>query len=262
MVNFELIYFKVEGYEIPIKRYYERRKNVRISVGKNSVLLRIPSFMNKDQRHSYHVWAKDWLITQLKQSQSSLDHLIPINYISGDRISCMEMHYTLQIEEKKRSTSSANIKEAAILLSLDQNIFGVNKSETIKTLLSRVLAKKYKHEVEKRLELINKHYFGHAVKRLRLKYNRSNWGSCSNSGNINISTRLLMAPQWVRDYVIVHELAHMNEMNHSKKYWKIVEKVYPEYKKAEKWLKAFGSTCDFVPVNASLQMDRNKKRKA
>tara|TARA_B110000879_G_C11151420_1_gene504803 strand:+ start:1400 stop:2188 length:789 start_codon:yes stop_codon:yes gene_type:complete len=262
MGNYELIYFMVDGNEIPIKRYYERRKNVRISIGKDSVLLRIPSFMNKDQRHSYHVWAKEWLIMQLKKSQSSLDHLIPINYLSGDRISCMEMHYTLHIEEKKRSSSGAKIKEDRILLSLDEKLFGVNKSEIIKTALSRVFAKKYKHEVEKRLELINKHYFGHAVKSLRLKYNKSNWGSCSNSGNINLSTRLLMAPQWVLDYVIVHELAHMNEMNHSKKYWAIVEKVYPEYKKAEKWLKAYGSTCDFVPVRTIKQLDNHKKRKA
>ena len=68
MGNYELIYFVVDGNEIPIKRYYERRKNVRISIGKDSVLLRIPSFMNKDQRHSYHVWAKEWLIMQLKKS--------------------------------------------------------------------------------------------------------------------------------------------------------------------------------------------------
>jgi len=119
MGNYELIYFMVDGNEIPIKRYYEKRKNVRISIGKDSVLLRMPSFMNKDQRHSYHVWAKEWLIMQLKKSQSSLDHLIPINYLSGDRINCMEMHYTLHIEEKKRSSSSAKIKEDRILLSFD-----------------------------------------------------------------------------------------------------------------------------------------------
>lgn len=238
----------IEGYEIPVKRYYERRKNVRISVGKDSVLLRIPTFMNNEQRHSYHVWAKDWLVSQLKKSKGSLEHLIPTNYISGNRIKCMENLFTLEIEEKDRSTSSAKIKDAIIFLSLDQTLNGVHKSEAIKTLLSRVLGKKYKHEVEKRLELINKHYFSHKVKNLRLKYNRSNWGSCSNSGNINLSTRLLLAPQWVRDYVIVHELAHMNEMNHSKKYWSIVEKIYPEYKKAEKWLKAYGSKCDFIPI--------------
>lgn len=250
MGNYELIYLSINGLDIPVKRYYEKRKNVRISVGKDSVLLRIPSFMNKAERHTYHKWAENWLIKQLNRSTGSLDHLIPNNFKSGDHLSCMEIQYTLQIEKKNRSTSSAKIKGQEIFISLDESLYGMKESETVKSLLSRILSKKYKPEVEKRLELINKHYFSHDVKNVRLKYNRSNWGSCSNSGNINLSTRLLMAPQWVRDYVIVHELAHMNEMNHSKKYWNIVSKVYPEYQKAEKWLKAFGPKCDFLPVKS------------
>lgn len=248
MANYELIYIAIEGLEIPVKRYYERRRNVRISVGKDSVLLRIPILMNGNQRHKYHLWAKDWLIKQLKGDSGCLDHLIPINYISGNTINCMEVDYLIYIEEKEKVSNSAKIKGNGIYLSLDSKLHGAPKSDTIKTLLSRVLAKKYKPLISKRLELINKHYFGHVVKSIKLKYNRSNWGSCSNTGNINLSTRLLMAPEWVRDYVIVHELAHMNEMNHSKKYWTIVEKVYPEYKKAEKWLKAYGSQCDFLPI--------------
>ena len=247
MASYEFIYFEVDGIQIPVKRYYEMRKNVRISVGKDSIILRIPAYMNNEQRHSYHVWAKDWLNRQRNESKGSLDHLIPIYYKSGDRVKCMELDYTLDISQKKRATSSAKTQKCIIYISLDQKLHGLDKSETIKTLISRTLGKKYKAEVEKRLELINKHYFNHAVKSVRLKYNRSNWGSCSSTGNINLSTRLLVAPQWVRDYVIVHELAHMNEMNHSKKYWSIVEKVYPDYKKAEKWLKAFGPKCDFIP---------------
>lgn len=247
MASSELIYFEIDGQEIPIKRFYERRKNVRISVGKESILLRIPSFMSQEQRHKYHIWAKDWISKQLEKSKESLNHLIPMNYQSGDHIVCMGKDYSLYLIEKSRSTNSAKIDKNKISISLNEKLYGIQKSETIKTLLSRILGKKYKHELEKRLELINKHYFGHEVKSLRLKYNRSNWGSCSSSGNINLSTRLLMAPQWVIDYVIVHELAHMNEMNHSKKYWSIVEKVYPEYKRAEKWLKVYGPKCDFIP---------------
>ncbi len=249
MAKYELIYFEIEGVEIPVKRYYERRRNVRISVGKDSVLFRIPIYMNNSQRHKYHLWAKDWLIKQMKSKGGSLEHLIPISYQSGSVIKCMENEYTLKISEKVKSSSSGKIKDNIIYLVLDSSLYGSDKSDNIKRLLSRILAKKYKPIVAKRLELINKHYFGHEVNGLRLKYNRSNWGSCSNSGNINLSTRLLMTPEWVRDYVIVHELAHMNEMNHSKKYWSIVGKVYPEYEKAEKWLKTYGSKCDFVPVS-------------
>ena len=57
------------------------------------------------------------------------------------------------------------------------------------------------------------------IKGIFLKYNHSNWGSCSHNGNINLSTRLLFAPEAVQDYVIVHELAHLVEPNHSDRFW-------------------------------------------
>jgi predicted metal-dependent hydrolase len=78
-----------------------------------------------------------------------------------------------------------------------------------------------------------------------LKYNQTNWGSCSTRGNINLSTRLLFAPDDVIDYVIIHELAHLLEMNHSNRFWNIVKKAMPEYREKEVWLKKNGHLCDF-----------------
>jgi len=255
MAKYELIHFEIKDVEIQVKRYYERRKNVRISVGKDSVILRIPSFMNSDQRHKYHIWAKEWIEKQMSQSNGAINHLFPVRYDNNSIVKCMGENFELKIISGDRLTSNAKLTGNKIKLKLDQSLLEKEKSDSIRRLLSRVLGKKYKDEVEHRLRLINKHYFQHKVNSVRLKYNRTNWGSCSCSGNINLSTRLLMAPEWVRDYVIVHELAHINEMNHSSKYWSIVEKVYPEYKKAEKWLKVNGAKCDFIPV------DSNKKRK-
>ena len=62
---------------------------------------------------------------------------------------------------------------------------------------------------------------------------------------MNLSTRLLFAPKDVIDYVIIHELAHLYEMNHSKKFWNIVSQVMPNYKEKEKWLSKNGRLCDF-----------------
>jgi predicted metal-dependent hydrolase len=67
-------------------------------------------------------------------------------------------------------------------------------------------------------------YFQKPIKSVNLKYNLSNWGSCSTKGNINLSTRLLFAPDDVIDYVIIHELAHLLEMNHSPHFWAIVKR--------------------------------------
>lgn len=68
------------------------------------------------------------------------------------------------------------------------------------------------------------------------------WGSCSSKGNININWKLAMAPEFVVDYIIIHELMHIFEMNHSDKFWNLVEKAMPDYMIAEKWLKEFGHT--------------------
>ena len=74
-------------------------------------------------------------------------------------------------------------------------------------------------------------------KKVYLKELKSCWGSCSSKGSISINWRLIMAPPQILDYVIVHELCHMKEMNHSERFWRLVSSVYPDYKQARAWLK-------------------------
>jgi predicted metal-dependent hydrolase len=69
---------------------------------------------------------------------------------------------------------------------------------------------------------------------------RKRWGSCGSKGTLNFSWRLIMAPMEVIDYVIVHELAHIGQLNHSPTYWRKVAEILPDYKKREKWLKENG----------------------
>jgi len=66
------------------------------------------------------------------------------------------------------------------------------------------------------------------------------WGSCSPKGNLNFSWRLIMAPLSVIDYVVVHELAHLEQKNHSKAFWNIVKMLLPDYEKSKDWLKNNG----------------------
>ena len=82
---------------------------------------------------------------------------------------------------------------------------------------------------------------------MRLKYSkfgisnaRRRWGSCNSKGNIHISWRLIMAPLRIIDYVVVHELVHLTEKNHSKKFWNKLGIIRPDYKKSRRWLKENG----------------------
>ena len=75
------------------------------------------------------------------------------------------------------------------------------------------------------------------VRRVTVRNQRSRWGSCSRAGTVSLNWRLVQAPVTVRDYIILHELAHLKEMNHSRRFWREVARLCPDFATAGKWLK-------------------------
>ncbi|MBY0338354.1 MAG: M48 family metallopeptidase [Acetobacteraceae bacterium] len=75
---------------------------------------------------------------------------------------------------------------------------------------------------------------------VRVKDTRSRWGSCAPDGTLAFSWRLVMAPDWVLDYVVAHEVAHLRELNHSDRFWTLLDGMTPDRERAERWLKANG----------------------
>ncbi len=85
-------------------------------------------------------------------------------------------------------------------------------------------------------ELAARH--GLPVKSVSVRNQRSRWGSCSVRRVISLNWRLIQTPGWVSDYIIIHELMHLREMNHSARFWKCVREAFPQTDDAERWLKA------------------------
>ena len=77
---------------------------------------------------------------------------------------------------------------------------------------------------------------------ITIRNQKTRWGSCSSKGNLNFNVALMLVPLEVMDYVVVHELTHRKEMNHSPRFWAEVERACPEYKKHRAWLKKEGSS--------------------
>ena len=77
--------------------------------------------------------------------------------------------------------------------------------------------------------------------RVAVRDQRSRWGSCSQKGNLNFNWKLIMAPEEALTYVVIHELCHLIEFNHSPRFWRLVEGQMPEYECWKKWLEAHGS---------------------
>lgn len=83
---------------------------------------------------------------------------------------------------------------------------------------------------------------GIPARRVTIRDTRSRWGSCSSAGALSFSWRLIMAPPLVLDYLAAHEVAHLKELNHSHRFWKLVHDLCPETETAERWLKRHGSS--------------------
>ncbi len=82
---------------------------------------------------------------------------------------------------------------------------------------------------------------GVCYKRLRIGEQKTRWGSCSSKGTLSYNWKLVLMPEEIQDYVVVHELCHLKELNHSPRFWKLVEDVLPDYALRRAWLKQHGN---------------------
>lgn len=235
----------IDGNPIPAKIYREFRNNVRASIGKKAAILRLPNHLSSTEQTKNLQWFESWVRKQFDKSENLKNQFFPTPYEDGDLLHVGDKTYVLRISTSDLKTHSAKLRENVINIRLTSKDSFFNAQKSIPTLLSRVIAKDFMPAIKARVLELNDRFFGSSINEVRLKNNQSNWGSCSSSGNINLSTRLLFAPNDVIDYVIIHELAHTKEMNHSKKFWNIVERIIPNYKEKEKWLKVNNHLCNF-----------------
>lgn len=107
------------------------------------------------------------------------------------------------------------------------------------------LEQAYRRQAKTRLEERAAYFasrMGVSYQRISVRAAKTRWGSCSAKGNLNFHWKLILMPPQVLDYVVVHELAHRKEMNHSPAFWAEVEKILPDYRERRKWLKTYGQT--------------------
>lgn len=245
MKKTEQRFLEVEGQQIPVDVHREARRTVRASVGKKAFILRMPLRISSAEEQKHWQWFVNWATKHLSTNQAVRQRFFRKSYKHGDVLQVGKRKYQLAISYENRKTHGAKLEGQTIRLNLSQHDREPHLQKSIRTLLSRIVAQDFQAEITERVLALNKRYFNKSIQSVNLKYNHSNWGSCSSRTNVNLSTRLLFAPDVVIDYVIIHELAHLVEMNHSPRFWKVVEKAMPNYEEQEKWLKEFGGACDF-----------------
>lgn len=233
---------EINNIKYTVKIFYESRNNSSVSIGK-CINIRIPLSLNRNEQAISILKMKQWAKERIQKSPPKKE--IIKEYADGEKILVGEKEYLLSISFKEKQSSSARFENGKIFLVISSELSEDKKKAHISTLLSRAIARQRMPDLEKKIKTLNEQHFQAKLNKIFFKNLRSRWGSCSKIGNINISTKLLFAPDDVLEYVCVHELAHLIEFNHSDKFWSLVEKAMPSYKEKEQWLKQQGENMTF-----------------
>ncbi len=236
----------VKDQPIPVEIHRERRQSWRYSFAKGGKLIvRLPK-VDKATDAKIISAVKNALTERATKKPEMLQFFDTKTYRDGDTLQVNKRIYSLKITLEDRKTHAAKLlKNSWIVLKLAAADTEGGQQKAISTLLSRTIANDNAAEFTRRVNELNFQFFKKSIKSVNFKYNHSNWGSCSRDTNLNFSSRLLFAPEDVQDYVIIHELAHLVELNHSDRFWKLVSDAMPNYVEKEKWLKKNSHQCRF-----------------
>lgn len=236
---------EVQGKEVLIKISYESRKNVQASFEGDFVMLRMPHLLSAEQQQEQLDWFSKWVEKQFEENPDLEINFFGRGYKDGDKLKIGDREYTLKFTFTDEESHESNLKNQVIYMNLSKHDTKPHLQKAIKQLLSQIIAQDFTPEITKRVNELNNLHFQVPIKSINFDYNYSNWGSCSDTGDITFCTRILFAPKDVIDCVIIHELAHLIELNHSDKFWKLVKDAMPDYDEKKKWLDENGQLCHF-----------------
>lgn len=235
----------IDGQALPVTITFDLLRGHRYSMNSRSIRMRLPVSAQEHHIQEHLAACSGWVQDTMQEKPELRAAFFGKIHQHGETLQVGNRRYLLDIDFKDRATNTARMIGNTISLELNPKLNDWQRSRVTKTLLSRVVARDFQQEISQRVLDWNERTVRRPIKSINLKYNHSNWGSCSAHGNVNLSTRLLFAPPDVQDYVILHELAHLVELNHSDRFWALVERYMPDYQDKEKWLKKHRNSCDF-----------------
>lgn len=231
-----------------------KRKSLAISVGTDGVVkVKAPMVLSDAAILEWVESKAGWIIRKRKEMLDLPGYQEAKQYVSGEKFLFLGQEYELEVRESTARAGTVGIVEDKLVVfvkgstgDIKENTASEEKrnmevlqkssvSEEVRNALWHWYEKQARIWIPRRVRYYAGE-IGETYQRITLKNQKKRWGSCSSARNLNFNWRLVMAPLDVLDYVVVHELCHLKQMNHSAAFWTEVEKVLPDYKERKKWL--------------------------
>jgi predicted metal-dependent hydrolase len=221
------------GEAIPYQLERRSRKTVGLKINPNGLIVHAPTRLSQKELERMLLSKADWIVKKLQaQQENQLE-----KFIWEDGASLFLLGNAIELSVRLDPVNRAlEYEPGRISVALP--------TPNDQTSIARKVLQWYKKQAladfKRRIALLAAK-LGVEIPPLFLSSARSRWGSCNSRGEVRLNWRLLQAPPHIINYVVAHELAHLKEMNHSAKFWATVERIYPDYKTAEKELKAWST---------------------
>lgn len=234
---------------VPVRLIVEKgRYNARASVTQKALIIRVPAHVSEAERTKMIKGMVQWAEKLYAKKPASFAHFRKAELASAYTFEIRDKQYLINVDAHELKSHRINfVADGQLEVHLNTEDARAENGEIIAKLLAKFFAGVYLPEVAHRVHELNAAHFQRPINHVKLSDTYSRWGSCSHKGNINLATRLLLAPPEVMDAVIIHELAHLVEQNHSSRFWAQVERALPNYKEYDVWLKKHGKELLFVP---------------
>lgn len=217
-----------------------RRKTAAIKVDLDGVSVRVPQDLPAERIQKLIAGKVDWVekkldVAEQKRRGIEAQAMQSATLGAGSPILLQGSRRRLELQ----SASEVSIAETSAQLRVQGPGDLIRDPDQLRALIEQWL---YARAVEELQLSINvyKQKVGVSPSQIQIKDYRARWGSCKPDGSIQLNWRLIHAPIYVMDYVVIHELCHLLEMNHSQRFWSEVERIDPQYRMKREWLKDNG----------------------
>jgi predicted metal-dependent hydrolase len=216
--------------ELNYQIIFSKRKTATISVERDrQVIIRVPEGLSEQKINEIIQSKEKWILEKLNHNQKYNPTNSNKEFVSGETLNYLGRNYQLQVTDNE-------IKNIIF-----DHRFLISKSN--QPTANKLFKAWYKSKAIEKIKPITKKFaknLGVSYKEIKISEMKYRWGSCTPSGNLLFNWRIIKAPLYVVEYVVVHELAHLIEHNHSDDFWNIVSIQLPNYNKAKDWLKLNG----------------------
>lgn len=223
--------FVYEGKEYQYELVESRGKRLSATIDEyGRMVVRFPKRVPSSAVTRFVEEHRKWLVTQYLRAQEQCKAFLH-QFTEGEAFYFLGNSYPLKI---RRDGAGKRIRVERL-----PDCFLVQGTDLTKEMIKKALENWYIHNARIRFESRCAYYaplIGVTYHTIRIKNQKSRWGSCSGKGNLNFNWKLIMAPEEVLDYLVVHELCHLKYMDHSKEFWLLVASILPNYREQERWI--------------------------